>query len=243
MKRLLPVVGVVLVVALTIVSGVIHGRMSNRWSLPQGLLDAAERLEKFPKEFPGESPTDPGGGPSEANAKWVEQSSDPINENTLDALECKGYINRRYQNSLTGQIVQVAILLGPVGPIAVHTPEVCFSSRNHKQREGRQRETIDYSESASHKFWAVTFEANAPTLEADEQLADIRVYYAWSTGEQWLAPDEPRISFFGNPYLYKIQLEAFVSQQPGQRTNDPCQEFLQDFLPVAKSHLVEASDK
>ena len=49
------------------------------------------------------------------------------------------------------------------------------------------------------QFWALTFK----NKNLQEDL--LRVYYAWTTGDHWSAPNDARYSFTGWPYLYKIQ--------------------------------------
>ena len=75
-------------------------------------------------------------------------------------------------------------------------------------------------------------------LSKPPRADSLRVYYAWSTGHEWTAPDSPRFAFTGWPYLYKLQLSC--NQAPGTYVarDDACRRFLKDFLPALKPHLV-----
>jgi len=107
---------ILLVAGLTLASGMIHGRLTNRWGPPTAMLAAAERLKGVPTEC----------------GDWRRMEKDlEMDETTINMLELEGWINRTYLHQPTGQTVHVAVLLGPPGRISVHTPEICFSSRDH----------------------------------------------------------------------------------------------------------------
>jgi len=214
-KRSALVLGIGLVAASTLLSGAIHGWMSDRWGPPRNALAAAEKLQDIPDRF----------------GNWELQSSDELAESVLTMLECIGYTFRTYVNQETGETVRVGVLLGPSGAMSVHTPEICFSSRDYTVFEERRRVAI---ENAGGEFWALTFRAN--NLDADM----LRVYYGWSTGEGWSAPEEPRFTYAGSPFLYKIQLAGSLPRGADPETGDPCRAFLNDFVPVAERYLVKA---
>jgi hypothetical protein len=219
MTRISLALSIVLLTGLTLVSGGMHGWMSHRWGLPPATRIAAEKLVEFPDRF----------------GSWQLQSAEEMTEETANTLECAGYFVRAYANQDTGESVRVAVLLGPAGPIAVHTPEICYSSRAYAIREERQRVTIQNSDGSDEEFWALTFRSN----DLDASL--LRVCYAWSTGGPWSAPEDARFTFAGSPYLYKIQLASELAPGTDLQTSDPCERFLQDFVPVAKRYLVEPS--
>ena len=217
----MPVLGIVLVACLTIASGAIQGRMSNRWGAPPDMLAAGEKLEKFPNQF----------------GNWQLQSSEELDEQTSAVLECAGYFVRDYFNQESGQTVKVAVLLGPSGPISVHTPEICFSGRDYQAQGERQHVPIQSADGKNDEFWAVTFRAN--NLEADM----LTVYYGWSTGGNWMASDDPRFTFAASPFLYKIQLASYLPPGSDPEVQNRCRQFLSDFIPVARRYLVDSSAK
>ena len=200
---------------LTLASGLIHGRMSNRWVGDSKIADTAvEKLGQLPDRF----------------GDWQGQALEDLPENTVIILECMGHSIRTYVNQETGESVRVAIILGPAGPMSVHTPEICYSSRNQKVKQQRQRVAVP--KNGNDEFWALTFQST----DVDARL--LRVYYAWTTGHTWTAADDPRWGFAGNRYLYKIQLSGNVS---AESKNDPCRNFLREFIPAARLFLVEPS--
>lgn len=221
-RRCVLPIGVLLVACLTLASGAIQGRMSNRWGVPADLLAAGNKLEDIPSQF----------------GNWQLQSSEELDEPVAKMLDCAGYLVREYLNKESGQTVKVAVLLGRPGPMSVHRPEICFSSRDYEQQGDRQRVAIPSAGSEKDdEFWAVTFRAN--NLEADM----LSTYYGWSKGRRWRAVDDPRFTFADTPFLYKIQLASLLPPGVDPQTYDPCRQFLTDFLPVASPFLVDSAGK
>lgn len=210
MKRLIPYMGLAAAVGMTLAAGAIHGHLTNRWGEPPDLAAAAEKLQGIPDEF----------------GDWQLRESKPLGEGVVRMLQCSGYINRIYANELTGSVVSVAILAGPPGPISVHTPEICYSSRDHTIEESPQRFTVRATEVPGEEFWGMTFRSN------DLIGGRLRVCYAWSAGEPWSAPSQPRITFSGKPLLCKMQLATHLPPSGTTQPEDPSVTFLKEFLPV-----------
>lgn len=215
------VCGVILVAVLSIVSGMVQGRMSNRWGPSEFMQTAGKQLDKIPTQF----------------GSWQMLSSQEMSEEARNQLECEGYIYRTYKNQKTGEIVNMTLFVGPAGPTAVHTPEICYSSRAYKQLAPRECTTLLDRSKQEDKFWSLTFRSTG--VNADM----LQVYYAWSTGDHWLAAGNPRFSLAGQPYLYKIQLASRVPFFADIKNYDPCKNFLRDFLPVTKQYMIEPSRK
>ena len=228
MKPLTFSIGLALVVALTVASGVLQGRLRNRWGPSETMQAAAQELGKVPPSF---------GGPQ--NDRWqlkATEATDKMSDDVIEMLECTGYINRCYENRRTGEQVNVFVVIGPTGPIAAHTPEICYSSRNYTSRDARQRVAIDRTaEVQNDELWALSFK----TKNIREDL--LRVYYGWTTSGRWSATDNARYGFVGSPYLYKIQLASEMPAGSNLKTTDTCREFLKDFLPVLRTHLIPTS--
>jgi hypothetical protein len=219
MRRYFSVISIVVVAALTLATGVIHGWMRNRWGPTADAQAAVRRLQGIPEQF----------------GDWRCQATEKLDAASLKMLECHGYLVRRYVNQRSREIVSMFLLLGPAGPIAVHTPEICFPSHAYKSRSERQQVSINNSQGPADEFWALTYQAS--NLRADV----LRVYYGWSTGSRWIAPADARFAFAGSAYLYKIQLSAGVPPGVNPETSDTARRFLADFVPVAKPYLIEPS--
>jgi hypothetical protein len=217
MKHYPTFVAIGIVTVLTVVSGLVHGRLSDRWR-PNKMFEAGAKLQSIPTEF----------------GHWRLKSSEPMSESSRKMLECTGDVTRTYMNDESGEIVQVFVIVGPWGPISVHTPDVCFSSRAFKRVEKAKRVTIADSTGTQSDFWAETFVRN------DIQAGKIRAYWAWSGGGPWAAPDKLRSTFAGSPHLYKIQLTAYLPPVLDRQAEDPVYRFLKDFVPAAAGCLIAA---
>lgn len=206
-----------LVLAMLLVAsgGILYGQYCNRWGEPQGLLDAAEQVEAIPKQI----------GP------WIMVEESRMPSSTTEMLQCAGHINRKYLNEHTGDKISLAVIVGRPGPIAVHTPEICYSSRAYQLSQRREEIRMRLGANNSDAFWRVDFDSK--NFMAD----DLRVYYAWSDGGPWRASQSPRFEFASATLLYKLQLATSLSpvrtdlgsaEQVGalRQDSDPAIEFL-----------------
>ena len=215
MRQFLPALGVLLVVALTLLSGIIHGQMSRRWGLPEDLVAIGAKLQEIPESF----------------GNWQLESSGELSDSEIKMLECAGYIVRTYVNQATGETVNMALIVGPSMPISLHRAEICWNSRGHTIRDQRQQVIVRDSDHLDQQFWALTFQTN----DINKDL--VRVYYGWSDGRRWSEHNERRLSLTHRPYLYKIEVVSRLRPGTTWQTSDPCRDFLQDFIPVAKPCL------
>jgi len=219
MRKFVPAVGVLIAVLVTAASGLIDGRIQNRWGISAKMAAAARTLQEFPADF----------GPSGC---WRMQSSGELEANVQGVLQCAGYLLRKCVNAQSGEVVDAIVLLGPTGPISVHTPDICYSSREYSIVAEPERIALSDPQGVEHEFWGMT-------LERRDAAGDrLRVYYAWTTGGPWAAPSQPRFSFAGQPYLYKLQVVAPVPPDYAGGV-DSAYRFLADFVGAAKPYLVE----
>ena len=202
---------VVLILGLTIGGGLLHGRLTDRWGPPPQMIAAAEMLPRIPDHF----------------GNWRQVATRELDSLSIEMLQCAGYIDRSYQNRVTGAQVDVLVLLGPTGPIAMHTPEVCVSTKAYKTRDDRHRVEIPGDAGSSPSFWSLDFVSSGVSDNV------MRCYYAWNDGGIWESPANARFHYVGKPYLYKIQLFSEVGTSGRSSAKDPARQFLEDFLPVA----------
>ncbi len=194
--------GVLLSLAFIILGGVVHGHLSNRWGTPTNVESLGEKLKEVPAEI----------GP------WISAGDQEMGKTALTLLECKGYLNRTYVHRTTGESVTVAVMFGPKGPIAVHTPEICYSSRDVTAIGKRESRDFAFDGSDS-RLWKLRFSKN------DVAKSKLNVTYGWSDGGPWYAAEAPR--FWRTDYLYKIQT-ASPSTSSAEDSTDG---FLKVFLP------------
>ena len=200
----LAVIGVVI----TLATGFVHGRLTQRWGPKPDLQAAARTVEALPKEI----------------GDWQLVSEEPMPASVIQTLSCAGHVNRRYVNRKSGRIVSIAIVVGPPGPISVHTPEICYSSREYSIQEPRKEVRLSDKEGKTHSFWSLMFRSNNPSMDR------LKVYYAWRSGEAWIASQSPRFEFAGGRLLYKLQIAADLPARATDKIEDPCQDFLSALL-------------
>ncbi len=215
--------GIVIVVALTLASGLIQGRLADRWGPPPAVYAAAEKIDGLPKTVKGPSRT------------WEILDSDELTEIEKNTLKPINYFSRRYKcttgESQFGSVVRASLLIGLTGPMSVHSPEICYSAQDFPIAEPKRR--IDIGNSGD-RFWAETVSSN------DAERGTLRVYWGWSTGKSWAAPNDARFHFAGSPYLYKLQLACSESGGIDGSSGDACKDFLEDFVPLVRGYLVDS---
>jgi Protein of unknown function (DUF3485) len=197
-----------LAIAVTLLGGVLYGNYSQRWGAPADLVAAGAHLAEMPRQI----------------GRWSVSEESPIEKSALQMLECAGYANRRYIHQDSGQTISVTILVGPPGPIAVHTPEICFSSRAYDIQGDRKVVGVMGTADAENTFWRTDFKTKNAFADA------LRVYYAWSRGGPWKASAKPRFECAAAPLLYKIQLATPLARGTDESSTDPGREFLKDLL-------------
>jgi hypothetical protein len=198
-------------VIITLATGLVHGRITQRWGAAPDLQKVASQLKALPPDI----------------GDWRLLDESTIEERVLQMLSCAGYINRQYVNRKSGQTVSIAIIVGPSGPTSVHTPEICYSSRAHSIETPRRQIRLSGADGTMHSFWSLTFRSQNPLSD------ELSVCYAWSAGDVWVASESPRFEYAAEPLLFKVQVAGSVSPRRATDAQDPCQEFLAAFLQLS----------
>jgi hypothetical protein len=172
--------------------------------------DASQRLAVVPTHF----------GP------WEMRKEESLSDSALKMLGCSNHLCRTYSNTKTGEIVGFVMLVGPGGPLAVHTPEICMSSREYENIRPMERMEID-SGGKKQEFFSTVFR----TRSLEGQRVD--VFYGWSRdGSNWEAPLSPRMALGPLPVLYKLQVACADPLIPTDGQRVAAAEFLSDLLPI-----------
>ena len=202
-------------VLLTVASGVLHGYMTQRWGADERMSDAAERLVELPQQFEA----------------WKRCEEKPLSDSAMEMLQSAGYINHIYRHQNTGRQITVTVIVGPGSTMSVHTPEICYESRNFSLLGAKRTVAVADANNMSHELWAVDFETN------DINKQNFRVHYGWSNGGPWSAPNRPRLAFAGERVLYKMQVAEVNPSEDADRMDTTLQ-FLNVFLPVLQKHIM-----
>src|SRR5205814_1464998 len=132
------------------------------------------------------------------------------------------------ENRRTGSVVSLLVACGRPGPVAVHTPEICFPGAGYQPTGEAPRLTLDLPRGgAPVEYRAATFK------HADEATPEqVRVVWLWNGKGAWSAPDNPRWQFAGLPVLYKVYVTAEFLPRNAETDGDVCRDFLREILPA-----------
>lgn len=211
------VAAVVAIAALTVAGSVMHGRMTDRWGERPDSRKAGDAVASLPLAF----------------GSWERVGEDAkLDENVQTLLRCYGSVNRTYQNVETGERVAIALLAGPSHTLVVHSPEVCYSGAGYTPKTMTQAKVNVPENDEIAEFRRLTLQSN------DIVEQKLLVYYGWSAGDDWKAPEDPRWSLGHAPYLFKLQAAAVVADDSNEE--DVVARFLADALPTLRTTLQAA---
>lgn len=219
MKSLSLVLCSSLVLAGTVAAGWVQGQLTNRWGPRPDAQLAAEQLQIPLPDRVG---------------NWRLELERQFQPEVVRVLQCPAHISRVYVHDQTGDVATIAVIVGPPGPVAVHTPEICYSSRDYTITGERKATPLADADGREHALWDLSLKAN------DLSAASLRVLYGWSTGTSWEAAQHPRFGYGGLPHLYKLQL-AVTAHPDAASEFDPARDFLTNFVAQLQPRLVPAT--
>ena len=202
----LPVVAGLLLV---LVTGLVHGLWSNRWSGEADLEAASARLTRAPLHVAG----------------WKGQDESPLDARRLARAGAAGHLRRLYVNEQK-QTVSVTLLCGRFGPLSVHTPDVCYGGAGYEMLGSPVRRQIRLAGGGSAEVWTARF--HKPSAPGE---APLRICWSWSAGAGWKAPDSPRWAFRMRPVLFKLYVAREMTRLEEPLDSDPSLAFLSEWLP------------
>lgn len=212
-------IAVALVCLLTIGAGWIDGVATNRWGTPVDLQAAGAGIDGVAEEF----------------GDWRMESSRPLDESAVALLQCAGNWSRTYVNVVTGESVEVSLIVGPAGPTAAHTPEICMSSRDFVKLAEPEQRVFPTSGGGEASLWHSRYQASS----LDGRKLD--VFYGWAyEPSDWNAPTWPRLAYAGRPLLCKVQIAVspIDDSKPGAAAATVAR-FVDGFLPAVDRQLLE----
>jgi hypothetical protein len=196
-------------------SGLLCGLHTNRWGEPAQLQAAAARLDAVASEL-----GDWQGTPADLDAR------------ALQAAEVTGHLARHYVHRRTGGEITVILLCGRPGPLAVHTPDVCYRGAGYAALGEPQKHTVTgVAAVGDADFWTAQFAKQGPAPEP------LRIFWAWGDDGTWHASDTPRITFARSGALYKLYLVHRSSRLGEPLQDDPCLAFFRVLLPELRKRL------
>ena len=201
--------GLAVLLAAAGADAVLNGGMND----PQRLDEAAAKLDRLPMTI----------------GSWTSTAGE-IDEREKRLAEIAGSVRRLYRHSETGHAVTLTILCGAAGPMSVHPPTACFEGVGYALVAGPTVTSVD-----DNAGQGVTLNKASFRLQDSSLSEVVRVFWGWSTAGQWDAPANPRLTFRGEPVLFKL----YVVDRAYETTNDLTQSetFLAEALPVIRKIL------
>ena len=178
------------VVSVLLATGLVHGVLTERWTPPQDLASAVEKLEHLPDKV----------------GDW---EGEPLQTHHGKVPGIAGAVTRRYVHRLTDASVTVYLACGRGGPVSIHTPDVCYAAGGYR---------VDPETAISCAKRPGLAGAQFLTTNMRKQgTADLRVFWSWHCRERWVTADSPRFAFARQPLLYKLYLIRELTSPPGPR--------------------------
>jgi hypothetical protein len=213
MMRNLP--SIVAVIAV-LVTGAVHGLWTGRWAWA-ATSDAGARLADL----------------SMSLGDW--QGNDtPVDPKLIGPVA--GFLHRRYLNQRTGVAIVVSLVCGRPGPVAIHTPDVCYVASGFDPAT-----TTIYSPPLTSIQPPPQFKTAQFVKTRSTDQIQVRVFWSWNAGGAWQVSDSPRFAFAPYRILYKLHLVRELSSPSEPLDGDPIIEFMQLLLPELQKSVLTPS--
>lgn len=212
-----------LLAALALIAGfgVAEGVWTGRWTPSHELEQAAARVAGIPRSL----------------GDW-EGVDTEIDAREVAMAKLKGYVRRTYTHRKTGDTVTVMVLCGKSGPIAAHTPDVCFQGQGLSMTAEPATAAVPFGAGEAANFWSARF-TRSGLAGTETSLA----LWSWSSDGQWEAAGRPRVEYARAPFLYKLYVIRPVGNSDQRGVDEPVlKEFLQVFLPAVQASLFRPAD-
>lgn len=209
MPQALPLATASLLVVLT---GIVPGTWSDRWGASSDLQDAVAHLDRIPL----------------ALGDW-QGTKDELDPRQIAQAELAGYAVRRYEKNQRS--VTTLLVCGRPGPIARHTPDVCYRGIGFEAL-GVPKRLHNPEPGSTEEFWVTTMrkpQAGGVTY--------LRVFWSWKAQGSWEAVDNPRWSYASRRALYKLYVIQELSRPDEPLEDSPAVEFIRQGLPSLNAAL------
>ncbi len=162
--------------------------------------------------------------------EWTSQQIG-VTEEIRKRAGAVGHINRKYVNS-TGDEVVLWLIVGHPRDVVRHTPQICYPAQGFRQLADEIPFTIPVAGDQQTEFWTAAFRHEGDGLPRRE-----RVFWAWSTDGNWMAPRHPRFEFGNTKGLFKMYFTCVERDSEQTAAKSPAVEFAEEFIPLVNSVL------
>jgi hypothetical protein len=149
------------------------------------------------------------------------------------------HVQRLYQNTITGQRVELIFLFGPSSEMFVHAPDVCYPATGYEHISGPLLHNLK-GESEGEGPWPF-FEVIYRKGEGD--TADQQeVYYSWWHSGGWNPGMITQKGAERIPGMFKVQVSRLVKDQEidVRDVGNPCEAFLAQLMPEIERRIAQS---
>src|SRR5262245_23228091 len=120
-------------ILLVIGGGIVHGFWTDRWGTSPAPAEAGRRLKAVP-------------------LRAGDGAAAPL-PNKAGPESLAGQLYRRYVHQVNGTVITVALYTGLPGPVAIHTPDVCYKASGFEVASPIKYRWAGLRGMASGEFW------------------------------------------------------------------------------------------
>jgi hypothetical protein len=207
MLKKLPILTAFLALGLT---GLVHGRLTDRWGRSPDLAAALGKLKQVPL----------------LAGDWDGTISE-TNDDTAATKSTGAYVTARFVNRVTGETVAVTLVCGRPGALSLHTPTICLPSHGYAAVGPSSRVKVAGKEPQhASEFMVTDFAKRVGPVEER-----VHVLWAYGHGGEWLIPENPRVTWARDRADYKLYVSRPLAKPDDPLGEDPSLPFLRAYLP------------
>jgi hypothetical protein len=201
--------------AAVIAAGIVHGVWTDRWGTPLEPTALAARLDQLPLVL----------------GEWQGQDLD---YDWKELGPVAGSLYRRYVNHRTRAAVTIFIVCGRPGPVAIHTPDVCYRASGYEMLSLEK-----YPLPPGTALGEFCTSHLRKTRSSEQQ--HLRIFWSWYAGGTWSVPPNPRLAFARYGVLCKLYLLHEIGSSSEPFDQDPCVELMSQLLPELRKSVFSSS--
>lgn len=159
---------------------------------------------------------------------WVgsDITMDPIIARATGSTE---QIQRLYQNTVTGQKVEMIFLFGPSTEMFIHDPGTCYPAAGYERVAGPVLHRITAPGTAAPWSFQELIYSKGEGGSADQQ----EVYFSWRYGDAWSPGTLTQKASERIPGMFKVQVARPIRDRELEvrGIGNPCEAFLAYLMP------------
>jgi hypothetical protein len=213
MLKKLPILAAFLLLLLT---GLLHGRITDRWGHSGQLEAAVAKLRQVPLLA------------GDWDGTVTQVNDDPVATKGMGAYAVVHFTNR-----VTGDTVSVTLVCGRPGPLSLHPPTICFPAHGYAEKGGPTKVKV----ARNNPRGVAEFMADDFVLQAGAVEERLHVLWAYGHNGDWVVPQDPRTAWARERAVYKFYVSRQSVKPDNPLDEDSSLAFLRAYLPELEKTL------